>query len=617
MAQSPLTGLLSSRRFLPFFSTQFLGALNDNLYKNALLILFTFHALKSSHLAGLLNLATGLFILPFFLFSAFAGQLSDKYDKAFLIRQIKLAEIFIMALGGLALFIESTPLQLLVLFFLGIQAAFFGPLKYAIIPQHLSESELIAGNAWVEMGTFVAILLGTLLGGLLADFERAALWLTIAGLSVAILGYISSWFIPKAPSSHPSLIIRWNPWQQTLDTLKMAARDKTIFLSILGISWFWLIGAAYLTQIPLFAKTYLAGSQQEVTQLLIAFTFGIAIGSLFCDRLSDHQVEIGLVPFGAIGLSIFGFDLYFSSEALLLSDTASHLRVFIDFIFLGIFGGFYIVPLYAMIQQRSANESRAQIIAANNILNAIFMVGSAILAALLLSFFKWPLSQFFLLLAMGNVLVYFYIFRQVPEYSMRFLVWGLTHLMYRVSHRGLKNIPAHGAAIVVCNHVSYVDGLLLAGAIRRPIRGVLFKPIYDIPGLNFIFRAGRAIPINSRSEDPEAYERAFIAIQEGLEQGDLLCIFPEGQLTRTGEIDVFKAGIEKIIKTTPVPVIPLALRGLWGSMFSHSGRGPFRKAPQSFFWRKVEIVAGEPVPPEQVSADYLQTLVSQLRGNHR
>jgi MFS family permease len=389
--------LLKARRFAPFFATQFLGAFNDNLFKNALIVLLTFQAASWTALAPevLTNLAAGIFILPFFLFSATAGQLADKYDKAKLARLVKLLEIVIMGVALLGFSLHSLSVLLTALFLLGLHSTLFGPVKYAILPQHLRERELVGGNALVEAGTFVAILIGTLAGGLLAGAAGHPTWVAYAGLVIAVFGYLFSRGIPAAPAPAPELVVSLNPLSETWRNIGFARQNRTVFLSILGISWFWLYGALFLAQFPAYAKNVLGGSESSVTLLLAVFTIGIGLGSLLCERLSAGHVEIGLVPFGSIGLTLFGIDLAFASPALLPAGAPLPLtsllalhetwRVLFDLFALGLFGGFFIVPLYALIQLRSAPEQRARIIAANNILNSLFMVVGSLAAAGLLA----------------------------------------------------------------------------------------------------------------------------------------------------------------------------------------------------------------------------------------
>jgi 1-acyl-sn-glycerol-3-phosphate acyltransferase len=618
--------LLKTRRFAPFFLTQFLGAFNDNVYKNSLMAMITFGLLSSTlDLSLMNNIGAMLFILPFFLFSALAGQLSDKYEKSYLIRRIKLLEIVIMCLGAIAFYFSMTAGLMLLLFLMGTQSAFFGPVKYSIIPQHLDNHELVGGNALVEMGTFLAILIGTLVASILATQSDGILWVSAIIICVAILGYLVSRKIPSAPAANPDLKVRFNPFTETWRTISYSREQKSVFLAVLAISWFWFLGAAYLTQIYGFAKDYLGGDQSVVMVLLATFSIGIATGSLLCERLSGHKVELGLVPLGSIGLTIFGMDLFLQSLPELGAElitagqflsSPSNLRIVADFLLIGVFGGFYIVPLYAMVQARSAPEKRSQVIAAINIMNALFMVVSAIVGIIVLGLLDLTIPQFFLILAVLNALVAIYIYRTIPEFAMRFIIWVLTHTMYRVRHIDLHKIPDEGACVLVCNHVSFVDALLIGGACRRPVRFVTFKPIYNMPVLNFIFRTAKAIPIDSRKADPEGYELAFARIADELKNGEVVCIFPEGKLTTNGEIDEFKNGISRILQETPVPVIPMALRGLWGSFFSHKDRPALSQMPKRF-WSKIELVVGEPIPAEQATPEYLKEKVTELRGERQ
>ncbi|KJS08791.1 MAG: hypothetical protein VR73_04440 [Gammaproteobacteria bacterium BRH_c0] len=617
--------LLRSRRFLPLFVTLFLGAFNDNLFKNCLLVLAVTAGFAGTDMDTntLVNLAAALFVLPFFLFSPLAGQLADKYEKSLIIRRVKLAEIVIMGLGVLAFMFSSLWGLLAVLFAMGMQSTFFGPIKYAILPQHLRSDELVAGNAQVEMATFVAILLGTLFGTLLAGVENSLPWVGTVLMVVAVAGWLAGRQVPVAEPHAADLRIDWNPAREMGELVKLAREKRAVWHAILGISWFWLLGLAYLTQTPNFVVEVLRGDVTVIALLLCGFTVGIGIGALLCDRMSGQRVEIGLVPFGSIGLSIFGIDLYFAAAGFVAQGeagfwqflaTSGGLRILLDMVMLGMFGGFYIVPLQALIQARTAVEKRARVIACNNIFNSLFMVMAGVLGMLFLGLVGFTIGEFFLALALMNIAVALFIFRQVPEFTLRFFVWLLSHGMYRVSHQGLDNIPQKGGAVLVCNHVSYVDALILAGAIRRPVRFVMHKGIYDIPVLHYIFRAGGVIPICSRQDDEQAYEQAMKAIADYLAAGELLCIFPEGQLTRDGTIGEFRRGIERIVADTPVPVVPLALRGLWGSFFSHRG-GVFRRGWKLF--SRIDVVAAAPLQPERVVAEDLQQRVAALRGDKK
>ena len=617
-------GLLKTRRFAPLFGTQFLGAFNDNLYKNALIVLLTFQSAQWTTLAPelLANLAAGIFILPFFLFSATAGQLADKYDKALIARLTKLLEVAIMGVAAAGFWLHSLPVLMTALFLLGLQAALFGPVKFAILPQHLHPDELVGGNALIEAGTFVAILVGTLAGGLLAGAVAQPMWIAVGGLLVAVLGYLTSRDIPPAPAPDPGLKINLNPITETWNNINFARSNRTVFLSILGISWFWLYGALFLAQFPAYTKNVLGGGEATVTLLLAIFTVGIGLGSLLCERMSGKHVEIGLVPFGSIGLTLFGIDLYFASpvglvgngthELLALLSIPAIWRVLFDLMLLGVFGGFFIVPLYALVQIRSAPEQRARIIAANNILNALFMVVGALGAAAALGV-GLSIPALFGLAALLNALVAIYIYGLVPEFLLRFMAWMLVKAVYRLRTEGIEHIPTEGPALLAANHVSFADAVVIMGASPRPIRFVMDYRIFRIPVLSFIFRHCGAIPIASAKEDPVMMEKAFAEVSTALQNGELVGIFPEGGITRDGEVQVFRAGISRILAANPVPVVPLALSGLWGSFFSrvdgHAMKTPFRRG----LFSSIVLRAGVPLAADVTPAQ-LREQVRALRG---
>ncbi|MEF8766738.1 MAG: MFS transporter [Candidatus Accumulibacter phosphatis] len=620
--------LLNTRRFAPFFATQFLGAFNDNLFKNALIVLLTFQAVNWTTLAPevLTNLAAGIFILPFFLFSATAGQLADKYDKAKLARLVKLLEIVIMGVALLGFSTHNLAVLLSALFLLGLHSTLFGPVKYAILPQHLREDELVGGNALVEAGTFVAILIGTLAGGLLAGTAGHPGWVAIAGMVLAVLGYLCSRGIPAAPAPVPELVVSLNPFSETWRNIGFARQNRTVFLSILGISWFWLYGALFLAQFPPYAKNVLGGNETSVTLLLAVFTIGIGFGSLLCERLSAGHVEIGLVPFGSIGLTLFGIDLAFASPTPLPVVTPLPLasllalhhiwRVLFDLFALGLFGGFFIVPLYALIQLRSAPAQRARIIAANNILNALFMVCGALAAAGLLGD-GLSIPALFGVAALCNAVVAVYIYSLVPEFMLRFIAWLLVHSVYRLRQHGLENIPEEGAAVLVCNHVSFVDPIVIAAASRRPIRFVMDYRIYRTPIINFVFRHMSAIPIAPARDDAAMMEAAFEEVARALAAGELVAIFPEGRITDSGELYPFRPGVQRIVGRTPVPVIPMALQGLWGSFFSRKDGPAMSKPLRRGLFSKIALVVGAAVAPEAATPERLQEVVAGLRGEWR
>ncbi|MGP4845458.1 MFS transporter [Marinobacter sp. 1Y8] len=621
MSQDSQFRLLQKRRFLPFFLTQFFGAFNDNLYKNILLLLMTYSA--TAGVMGLpvnvaVNLAAGLFILPFVLFSGIAGQLADKCEKSMIIRRIKLAEVVIMLMAAPALWYGWYEALFVLLFLMGIQSTFFGPVKYAILPQVLVQDELIGGNALVETGTFVAILLGTLAAGLTMGLETAAQVAAVGVVVMAVLGYLAARAIPHVQAEAPDLVVRLSPIRETWNLITLARENYAVFLAIMAISWFWFLGAAYLTQFPNFARMDLLGDESVVTVLLATFIVGIALGSMLCERLSGHRVELGIVPLGSLGLSLFGIDLYFSVPAspvasdwwFMLSDPAG-LRILIDLFGVGLFGGLFIVPLYAFVQQETVPRKRARVIAGLNVINALFMVGSALVGMLLLGPFGLSIPEFILVLSIANLVVAAFIYHQVPEFALRFIIWCLSHTIYRVHHEGLELIPEEGPALLVCNHVSFMDAPVIGGAIRRPVRFVMDDRIFNSKQLGWLFRLAQTIPIAPRSKKPEVYAAAMASVADELAAGHLVCIFPEGKLTTDGEIDEFRSGIETLVAQTPVPVVPMALRGLWGSVFSHKGGPAGTHLPQRF-WSRITLAASAPWAPERVTAKGLEGEVRRL-----
>ena len=616
--------LLGQRRFAPFFWAQFLGAGNDNLFKFAFTVMVTFGTANAGGLepALVVQLIAALFILPFLLFSATSGQLADKFDKAVLIRFVKSLEIAIMAIALYGFTSKSVPVLLLCTFGLGVHSTLFGPVKYAYLPQHLDERELTGGNGMVEMGTFVAILLGNVAGGLLIALPGVGPgYVAWSCLALAVLGRVIAQFVPGAPATDAGLKINWNPVTETWRNLKLAHGNLVVFRSLLGISWMWFFGAVFLTQFPAFAKDVLGGNEQVASLLLVVFSIGIAIGSLLCETLSRRHVEIGLVPFGAFGMSVFSIDLYLASRGITHPQAALTLmqfvslgqnwRVMADLALLALFAGLYSVPMYALIQLRAQPSHRSRIIAANNILNALFMIASAAMAALLLKAGA-SVPQLFLITGLLNLLVAGYIFLLVPEYLLRFIAWVASRLVYRFKVRGEENIPLEGAALLVCNHVSFVDAILLMAASPRPIVFIMDHRIFKLPLLGTLFRLAKAVPIAPQKEDPQAYEQAFARARQVLDAGDLLCIFPEGAITRDGSLGEFKGGVMKLLEANPVPVVPLALQNLWGSFFSRIDGAAMTRPFRRGLFSRVGLVAGEPVPAAQVSPAGLRERVGAL-----
>jgi len=613
--------LLGRRRFAPFFWTQALGAFNDNAFRNAMVMLVAFQMGLDEHTVGLYtNLAPALFILPFFLFSAMAGQLAEKYEKTRIIRYVKLFEIGAMALAAFGFYTHHTSLLLVVLFLMGLHSTMFGPIKYAILPQALKPEELVGGNGLVEMGTQLAILIGMIAGSalmLIAGYGPIAASALTVG--VAVIGYTISRSIPAAPATAPELKFSWNPWTETARVLKLTHADRAVFNAVLGISWFWFFGTVLVAQLPNYTHYTLGGDGSVNTLILTLFSLGTGIGSLLCEHLSGKRVEIGLVPVGAFGLTVFGVDLYFARHGIspvqnltwqVFMHGAGNWRVMLDLALLGVFSGFYVVPLFAFVQARTPRAQLSRVIAGNNIINALLIcIASGF--GLGLSMLGLEAPQIFLAAALLNIAVAVYIFTLVPEFIMRFITWALTNTLYRTRVDGAEKIPEEGAVLLVCNHISFMDPLILMGSVRRPVRFVMYYKIFNIPVLRFVFRTAKAIPIAGYKEDPAILDAAYEAIDAALADGEVVCIFPEGGLTRDGQIATFRPGVEKILARRPVPVVPMALRGLWGSMWSRRRK---LRLPRRFRAR-VELVVDAVRSPEQSSAAALEARVRELRGD--
>jgi 1-acyl-sn-glycerol-3-phosphate acyltransferase len=616
--------LLQRRRFAPFFATQALSAFNDNAFRNATIVLVAFQlGLSDAKVSFYSNLAPALFILPFFLFSASAGQLAEKFEKQKLIRYVKLFEIGAMCVAAWGFFVASPVLLLAVLFLMGLHSTVFGPIKYAILPQVLRPDELVGGNGLVEMGTSIAILVGMIAGGAaMQTIGMGPMLSTILVIGIAVIGFAASCAIPRVPATAPDLKFNWNAFTESARAIRFVTRNRAVFNSVLGISWFWFFGGVVTAQLPNYTKLYLGGDASVEILVLTLFSVGVGIGSLLCEKLSGHKVEIGLVPLGAFGMTLFGVLLYFAQHApasqrglnwLGFLRASGHWHIALDLTLLGLFAGFFIVPLFALVQSRSERSELSRVIAGNNIINAIVLVAAALFGIGLLNA-GLTIPQLFLVTALLNAAVTLWIFLLVPEFLMRFVDWLLISLFYRVHRDGLERIPEEGPALLVCNHVSFMDALIIMGSVRRPVRFVMYYKVFRIPVLSFMFRTAKAIPIAGAKEDPAMLQRAFAQIDEALAGGELVCVFPEGGLSVDGEIAAFRPGIEKILAQRPVPVVPLALRGLWRSMWSRRDSKLGRARLPRRFRARIALLAGHLVDGASTSAADLEQRVRQLRG---
>lgn len=616
--------LLKTRRFSPLFLAQALGVFNDNLLKNALVVLLASQAASWAFPStSPVTMAALLFFLPCCLFSATAGQLADKYDKAKLAQIIKLLELLTMIIAALGLFMHSLLLLLAAWCLLGALSALIAPAKYALLPQHLGEHELVAGNALLQTGALLAIVSASLVGGTLAGAGDSAGLTAIVGLIVAAAGVSASLGIPAAPAAVPEIAVSLNPFSATSRNIGLARQDRTAYLAILGVAWFWLNAALFFAESPAYAIDAIGGEKSSAILLAAVVALGFGVGAMLCRTLSGRQLETALIPFGACGLAFFLLDLSFALPQTAppgapLALTAMlglrfFWRVMFDLCALGLFCGFYVVPLNVLIQLRSAAQQRARIIAVGTLLNGLsILAGIAVGAGFLgnAPAFPWLLA----LASIGFFGVAAYGYFEAPHLSLRFLADLLIRFFYRLDKQGFEHLPETGPAILVCNHVSFVDSVVIMAAVRRPIRFVMDYRIHRTPVAGFLFRHSRTIPIATAKESPALKEAAFDEVARALNNGELIGLFPEGRITHTGEINHFRYGVGRIVSETPVPVIPMALRGLWGSFFSRR-YGPAMSQPSLLrFFAKIELVVGEPVPPEHGSPENLQEIVTGLRG---
>ena len=624
--------LLKERRFLPFFIVQCLGAFNDNVYRQAIIALLFWMGVSAEERSLYTNIAPAIFILPYFLFSAHAGQIAEKLEKSRLIRITTTMEIAIMSLAAVGFVTQQMGVLLIALFLTGVQSTLFGPVKYSILPGVLHKEELTGGNGLVEMGTSVSILTGMITGGMIFAIAGSAGPYAAAAaiIALAMAGRIASGFIPPVAAGAPDLRINWNPIPESWAIWKLTRKQLAVRNAILGVSWFWFIGTLLTAQLPTYAEVNLGGRQELYIFALALFSIGTGIGSLLCERLSGRRVELGLVPLGALGVSAFMIDLYFarSGESMLAGLSAREFiaqagswRIVIDLLGVGLFTGFFVVPLFALIQGRTPASEMSRVIAGMNIQNSVFIVAAAGIGLAVQKLLGWTIPQVFLALAIANLLVAGWIFTIVPEFAMRFVAWLMVAALYKLRPRGVEeNIPEEGAALIVSNHVSYMDALILSGVIKRPVRFVMYWKIFNIPLMSWIFRTARAIPIAGAKENPALMQQAFNEVDAALAAGELVCIFPEGALTRDGDIAPFKSGVEKILARCnaagrPVPVVPMALRGMWASMWSRrDGRLGRMRVPRRFR-APVEIVADAPIDGRIATAALLEAKVRELRGD--
>lgn len=600
--------LFFKRRFFPFFIVQFFGAFNDNVFKNAMLIYFSL-IFSAQTLSLYTNLAMALFILPMFLFSAWSGLIAETIEKKRLIIALKLLECLIILLGIIAFSYQQSWLMMIVLCLLGIQSAFFGPVKYGILPEQLKKEELMLGNGLIEAGTFLAILTGTILG---ADIVGRAFnnmehinfnLLYIVMIIAAGVGLLAAFFVPKKALNARQSLPVFRPWAQTKALIAYTYQQKPLFNAILANSWFWLLGAVLLTQIPQFSKDVLGANPQITTYLLAIFSIGIGIGSIAASKLTAGRIETELSTLAAWLMLPFMIGIAFlsgkTSQHQTLLDFAQffHQRNFwtVSCLFFGLafFGGIYVVPLYAKLQHQSEEGNKSRIIAANNIINSFFIVLISLFSILILSILGLSLRTLFLIITIAHFVVAIILFKREPHYTLRFIAIMISRSFYRLKVVGRENLPEQGGILLICNHVSYMDSLIIMAASHRRVRFMMYYLIHRFKPLHWLFKAAATIPIAGKRENPQVFNEAFDIVSESLKNGEQILIFPEGKLTTDGEIGTFQRGAEFILKRDPVPVIPLYIDNLWGSFFSRY-EGLFKGKPRKFR-ANITLYIGKPL----------------------
>ena len=552
---------------VPFLWTQFLGAFNDNLFK-MIVSMLAVHAAASGSAGRDLSLVGAVFILPFLLFSGYAGQLADTYSKRTVLVVTKTLEIVAAGLGLVAFMAGRLEITLVVLFLLSLQATFFSPAKYGILPEILPERDLSRANGVLEMSTFVAIVAGAALGSFAFDLWHEQLWIVgVAVVVVAIVGTACSLGIPHVPAAAPGTAISVNPWSEIGQGLKRLRSDRVLWLTVLGISYFWFLGALLQLVMVLFGTQVMVLDDRWVGVLTAFAAVGIGLGSLVAGRLSGDKVELGLAPIGSIGMGL--------SAIVLSRCTGSFAAAAISLAFVGFFGGLFAVPLNALLQQRSGEREKGRLMATNNFLNVVAILGASMALWLFSDVLGLPADRIIFLFGVLTLASSVVVLSIVPEFLIRFSLWLLTHSIYKIRIVGQEHVPSRGPALLICNHLSHVDGFLVGACVQRFIRFMVYKPYCEMPGTRWLFRLMKVIPVSegNRRDVVESIARARAELQAG----HVVCIFAEGGISRTGNLMPFKRGYERIVAGLDVPVIPVCLDRLWGSVFS------FKRG--RFFWK--------------------------------
>jgi len=614
--------LLFQRRLGPLWICQLTNALNNQFLRAATLWVLSGGAYAVLGMPSVRTETVALFVTPAILTAAIAGQIADRIDRG---RAVVLAQTMGMlaSMGTIyGLLAGKGFLVLAGVALAGVQTTLFAPAQGALLRQHLADTELTPGNGLMTAGRQAAVLAAMVL--LMETFEgRAAVtYVLLPALAASsVIGWLAAFGIPASPAPRPDLAIAWNPLGALRETLVSALSDRNVFLAILGISWFWFTSLVLLVNLPAYATEVIGAIGQAQIVLVMVPAAALAAGALLCQPASGRRVEVGLVPLGALGMAIAGIDFYVNSPDAApatagtlaeLLRSATYLRCLVDLGLFGLAAGLYVVPLYALIQQMAPRERLGRILGG-------MMLYSLIFVTLALGGAQWLRSEglsvhaVVLMSVLLQLAVSIYIFLLLPEFLLRLLMWFLVHTFYRVDATGLERVPPEGPVILVCNHVSYLDALVIGAKIRRPVRFVMHRYIFQIPVLRTIFRLAKAIPIVSARKDPEGLQHALDQVSRELSAGRVVAIFPEGKLTLDGEIGTFRSGVLRMVERNPVPVIPMGLQGLWGSFFSCDGGEPMTHRPR-LGWNRIGLRIGDPVPPQEVSVELLRERVVELRG---
>jgi acyl-[acyl-carrier-protein]-phospholipid O-acyltransferase/long-chain-fatty-acid--[acyl-carrier-protein] ligase len=609
----PETGygrLLADAGFEAFLWTQFLGAFNDNVFK-MIVSVFAVNAATGTNVSGRnLALAGAVFVLPFLLFAGYSGQIADRFSKTRVLQITKAFEMGIMLLAIAALVAGRMNLLLVVLFLLATQATFFSPAKYGILPEMLTEAQVTRANGLLELTTFVAIVIGTSFGTLLyAHWKHQPVWMGLVLLGMAVAGSAASLGIRKVPSAGSTEAFHWNPFAEIVEGVRHLRQRKPLALAVLGISWFWFAGGLFQLALLLMGPEVLHAAEARTGFLVTALAVGIGAGSVAAGTLSGDYIELGLVPPGAALMGLF---------SIALGLTSSYAFALLWLCGVGAGAGLFAVPLNAYLQEAAGVTEKGRILATNNLANMVGVIAASGILWLLHDRLHWNAGRIILALGLVMVPCSLYVVSRMPEAVMRFGLWSIANMLFRLRIEGRENVPASGSALLVSNHISYADAVLVGCVTRRrTIHFLMWKPIFDIPVANYCFRALQAIPIDAAS--PKSTVRALRAAREKLSSGELVAMFPEGEISRNGEMNAFERGFEKILHGSSAPLIPIHIDGLYGHPFSCKGGAPFRSWRN--LWRprvtvRVGLPIRETVSPTELRAAVEAQGLSEARNTH-